>query len=483
MKRAAFYSLAVLLTLLLCPALSWGGAAVTFHDFRPGTFLPNDPLPHLDNKAMVAQFLDPGNAGLGQGIGYFLWREILTAISDQARAGVIIGRNEGGRPIVDMLRKEYHEAATQAARGLKSWIALWGVVEASGDEVFLKVYISILPDVKKAAPMLQLLSMEGSGKNKPIPNIALEMPRTLFSFSLQGFDRKKLFRRAIIARQQVLVREKPDRDAPIVARIKKDEALHMTDVEGVWLKVSTDNGKTGFVKMEDNSPVDIPGLTVTANVPGKIKVYQSPDKRSRLIAEKALQGEYAILNRRYIDRRGLWYCLDVDGVQGWVEGFTMTEKYSSPVVDFVAGMLRYGALNYKGAKSHFQRFVSLGEQYEKNVNLAFAYQMMGACQLKMGDQNPTAFEKAVVLTPYDPNAYALNGFAQIVLSGSLRKGLPSLEKALDLDDSNPQAQFLLTLAEQIVSHRVDERVRVAIRSDVDPAVIKGLRDKHPGLAQ
>ena len=152
MRRLA--SLLALATLLLAPAVAFGGDIVGFQPGRPAAPV----LPHTKLRAVVAEFLDPGNTGLGKSLAWLLWREILTAIADQAGAGVILARAPGGTRLVDLLQERYHESALEAAKGQAARMALWGVVEEEGGRLFVGTYLSILPDARNAELMLRLVT-------------------------------------------------------------------------------------------------------------------------------------------------------------------------------------------------------------------------------------------------------------------------------------------------------------------------------------
>lgn len=86
-----------LIVLLFARAgLAHGGAEVMpeFFDERART---PEVLRHVPLKATVAEFLDPGDTGLGKSLGYLLWRETLTAISDQRGAGLIVAEAPPGK--------------------------------------------------------------------------------------------------------------------------------------------------------------------------------------------------------------------------------------------------------------------------------------------------------------------------------------------------------------------------------------------------
>ena len=100
-----------------CSSFAHAGELVTTR-FKAGSQTGRVALPHLINKGVVTEFLDLNDTGIGKSVGYLVWREVLTAISDQARAGVIIAHPPGETRVVDMLKDNYHLAAVDIAKEL-----------------------------------------------------------------------------------------------------------------------------------------------------------------------------------------------------------------------------------------------------------------------------------------------------------------------------------------------------------------------------
>jgi hypothetical protein len=87
--KAFVAALYLFICLALCTPWAWAGDIVV-GSFAPGKAPGVERLAHVEVKGLVAEFFDPGDTGLGKSVAYLLWREILTAISDQAGAGVIL---------------------------------------------------------------------------------------------------------------------------------------------------------------------------------------------------------------------------------------------------------------------------------------------------------------------------------------------------------------------------------------------------------
>ena len=130
-------------SLVSCYSLAHAGAEV-MAEFRDERGRTPEVLAHVPLKAVVAEFLDPLDTGLGKSLGYLLWRETLTAISDQAGAGVIVAEAPPEERLVDMLKRDYHRAALRIAKHQRARMSLWGAVEAEAGEVFINTYLSVL---------------------------------------------------------------------------------------------------------------------------------------------------------------------------------------------------------------------------------------------------------------------------------------------------------------------------------------------------
>ena len=117
-------------------SLAHAGAMVVT-EFKAGSQKGREALSHLTNKGVVTEFLDLSNTGAGKSVGFLIWREILTAISDQAGAGVIIAHMAGEERVVDMLKANYHLAAVDIAKHQNSPMVLWGIAQETDDKIFI----------------------------------------------------------------------------------------------------------------------------------------------------------------------------------------------------------------------------------------------------------------------------------------------------------------------------------------------------------
>ena len=235
MKRRALCLLVAVFAGLLTPVHA--GMIIRFQDApeaRSDVVLANVPV-----KALIAEFLDPGNTGLGKSLGYLAWREILTAISDQAGAGVILARAPDARRLTDLLEQAYHEAAVRIAREQKAGMALWGAVNAAGGDVYVSTYLTILPEAAKIQPKLRLVG------EPPLPSgLEAGIERTNFNFPQIETTRTKLFQRAVVTRQEVVLRAAADASSAPVGRAPKAKSLEAVDMEKGWFKVRLADGNS-----------------------------------------------------------------------------------------------------------------------------------------------------------------------------------------------------------------------------------------------
>ena len=445
MKPAAVRLLALALACLL--PQGHAGEIIRFEagaQARTDVVLANVPV-----KALVTEFLDPGDTGAGKSVGYLLWREILTAISDQAGAGVILARAPGDQRLTDLLEQAYHDAAVRIARSQSSSMAVWGAVNADGQALYVSTYLSLLPEAAQLQLVLRL-----SAPGVP-PGLEAEITRTNFNFPLLETTRAQLFERRVVTRAQATARASADASGSAVARVPKGNALDAVDMDKGWFKVRLSDGRFAYL---DNSVVDVPPRTVEATrVAAALSNTPGGQRQKRV----TLDGSYRVLDMRYVEKKGLWYQLEVDGVNGWVPASLVRARFSLPVVHFVAGLYRYQFRRYEDARREFAQYVSAPDAGDDNPSFATAYQLLGASTLltksTVFEADPAAldlFSKAVAATPYDPTAYSLRALSSLALRRQAGGALTDLDRALQLDPTNATAARITdTLREQLTNPR------------------------------
>lgn len=430
---------------LLSPINSWAGGMIAF--FGPDDRRLPEKLSHLDNKALIVEFRDPEGSELGRDIALVLWREVLNAISDQKGAGVIVARRPKDRPIIDMEKGEYHEAAIRIAESQRTWAAVWGNVSKVKDKLFIESYLSLLPRAVQIKPLIQIYV-----RGHSIPELSVPMLRSLFSFKLAVIDFDGFFKRTLVTRKKVELHGEPDENASIVANIASGQAVQMLSMKKSWLKLRDKNGVSGYVRMVEDSPVNIPPSKIKGRG-NRIRLRTSPDTShsDNIYATINLTGEYTVLDQQYISGEGSWIKIDYKSEPVWVASWLVDSVYSMPMVELVAGLLRYQVNNYERAAQHFQRYIELSKNNERNVNLAAAHQLLGAALMKKGHAGAgkarKSFQAAAIITPFDPNAYVIQALASI--RGDIRNVLPQLNKALSLDKSNALARSLTNVLSDV----------------------------------
>lgn len=189
MKRLAWL-------LLAAAAFAARAGDITVTKFEPGAPLPKKVLEHVALKGVIAEFIDPERSELGKEIAYLLWREVLTAISDQKGAGVILARAPGNERLVDLLAQNYHEAAVRIAQGQGARMAVWGSVAESGGRVYVDTYLSLIGEAERNE-LLMRLTTRGADTG-----LVARIPRTRFNFAPAYVGRSGQRRWAIQFRPQ-----------------------------------------------------------------------------------------------------------------------------------------------------------------------------------------------------------------------------------------------------------------------------------------
>ena len=425
--------------LVLFASWAWAGDIVV-GSFAPGKAPGVEHLPHVEVKGLVTEFLDPGDTGLGKSVAYLLWREILTAISDQAGAGVILAHPPDNRRLTDLLRNDYHRAAVEIARSQRARLVLWGAVNESKDKIYVQNFLTLLPELIQDDLRLTLQLM-----GRPEQGFSVEIPRTRYNFAVVETSRPQLFERVIIARSSALVVERPSGASRELKRVVAGEALQSVDMEGAWFKVRFKDGSTGWI---ENMQVEVPPRAVYADSRG-VNVRHEP--AGPTVSRKVdLRGIYQVLDSRFIPGSGSWYRLDLPGGPGWIAAFLVEPQFSLPAVQFTAGLYRYQRRNFTEANKAFAAYLRRTSGAGERVNLAAAYQFYGAGTLMLKSPSPDDFrrgieamERASLLTPFDPAVYNLRALTRMAGTLKATGALEDLEEALKLDRFNAQSQSLL----------------------------------------
>lgn len=438
MKQSPHITILVLVTLIFCMAAAEAGEIIIY-EFKPGAPAAREVLAHVKVKGLVAELLDTADTGLGKSLGYLLWREVLTAISDQAGAGVILARPPGERRLTDLLKANYHQAALEIAEQQQARMLLWGAVDAAEDSVFISSYLTLMPDMIGADLALSL-DIEGT-------TFSAGNPRSRFNFTPVEVSRKDLFSRSVVTRTSVRIWTEPHAEAPAGPRIPKNTALTAVDMQGPWFKVQLPTDGIGYVHQ---GSIALPPLSITAD--SAVNVRSGPGTDSGRRFRIAPGDRFPVLDMRYREGHGTWYRIERNGEPGWVAAWVVRPRYSLPGVMFVAGLYRFQSRNYDEAARSFEIFLRNAESTESNVIRAAAFQLLGASRLA-GKKfegargfdalaHLSTFDQAVRLTPYDPAARNLRALGHLA-SGSLSDALTDLETSLELNRFNDTTYQLL----------------------------------------
>jgi uncharacterized protein YgiM (DUF1202 family) len=451
-----------------CSSFAYAGDLVTTQ-FRAGSQTGRVALPHLTNKGVVTEFLDLNDTGIGKSVGYLVWREVLTAISDQARAGVIIAHPPGETRVVDMLKDNYHLAAVDIAKHQKSPMVLWGIAEEGSDKILVSTHLSLIPEIQSSDLSLhaELRGMEARGWEA-------EITRTRFNFALVESRRGKLFNRPIITKTRTPLKAGPNKESRTIAVSEKGKLYQAVDMENEWFKVTFENSESAYLHIWE---VDVPPRHVeTERRRTNVRLRSGPGTDyAKIGTAKSFEGVFEVLDMRYRAKHGLWYQINFEGKPVWVWGGLVRPRFSFPAVHFMAGLYRFRARSFDKAFQEFERFTNFQEVEESNTSLATAYQLMGTSGLMSGGIHSSvsleAFSDAIKLTPYDPAAYNLRAVSRmgrgVPNQGRMDGILDDLNQALMLDRRNDRALDLLIRVGMLIERGKGEAVGEFFRINPD----------------
>lgn len=424
------------------------GEAITA--FQPGKPLPPEALRHVQVKAVVAEFLDPDRTSLGKEVSYLVWREILTAISDQSGAGVIIAHPPGQERLVDLLQRDYHEAAIAIAASQKARTAVWGAVSEDGDQVFVDTYLSLVGETPREELALRLhWGDPGRLKDVKDTGFAARLSRTRFNYPRVTTTREALFVRPLIAQGKAAIRAQLGAGATL-ATVAAGDLLQAVGMQGSWFRVRLASGREGWI---DSWNVHVPPRVVDARVSQPLR--SAPGSKANAATAQVAEGSaLAVLQSRYVTGQGLWYRVSTAQAQGWVPATQVYTRFSFPVVHFVAGLYRYQLGRYEDAVREFEQYTRADGVQADAPSLSSAYQMLGASHLMAGSARGAAeavdsqrlnraFDMAAKTTPFDPSVYTLRAVATLATRKSIYAALPDLAHALELDADNADARGVL----------------------------------------
>ena len=451
MRRNAAWMLVAALAL---PARGAQAGDQVMAEFKNARAVTPEVLRHVQNKGVVTEFLDPGDTGLGKSVSYLLWREMLTAISDQEGAGVIVAEAPPGERLVDLIEQDYHEAALRIAAHQQARLALWGAVDAEGDRLFVDTYLTVLTGgrasdlrLRLGAKLLAAPADEKSRIQEAASVFEARLARPRFGLATVEVARAELFERPLIAEGVLLVRERPAADAPVLLRAAAGSVLQAVDMKGGWFEVRLPDRRLGYLpagRQEGSRgtlvALRVPPKWVEANATGVV-LRGGPGRDAPAVGRRDLRGRFRVLDMRYRAAQGLWYRIALEPGDGWVAGFAVRPRFSVPAVHLMAGLYRYYAERFKDAAAEFRQFLEAPGVTESAANRAAAQQLLGASLLPAGETKPAwaAFTTAIELTPFDPDVYMVRSVACVGL-GRAETALDDVTRALELDPRNARAR-------------------------------------------
>ncbi|MEI6226961.1 MAG: SH3 domain-containing protein [Deltaproteobacteria bacterium] len=460
-------------------AVRAGGVVTAFQQGKP---LPKEVLTDVQLKSVVAEFLDPDRTELGREIAYVVWREILTAISDQKGAGVIIARAPEGVRLTDLLQADYHQAAIKVAESQRARMAVWGAVDEEGGRLLVDTYLSMVGDTRSAELAVKLLwGLPGDLKDS---GFTTRLSRTAFNFPRVSTTREALFVRPLTAQGKSSIRDRPV-DGAVIGSVADGDLLQADGMKGGWFRIRMKDGRQGFV---DAWKVYVPPTQVEAlRDPGggDLKLRGGIEANAQVVSRVPPASLLAVLQSRYTPGRGLWYRVRAPQGEGWVPATAVLARFSFPVVHFVAGLYRYQLGRYGDAAREFEEYVRSDGVAADPASLSSAYQMLAASRLMTGSfwggsgagATFKSVDEYIALaartTPFDPSVHSLAAVATIARTMSIGQALPSLERALELDSENADARALLRRMVVLLSPAPAGPISMAeslVRSEGTPAL-------------
>lgn len=426
---------------------SQAGEAVTA--FEPNKPPPAQVLANVPVKAVVAQFLDPDKSHLGKEIGYLIWREILTSVSDQRGAGVIMAHAPGEELLGDAQKARYHDAAIEIARSQEARMVLWGVVAEEADSVVLDSYVSLVGDVAREELTLRLNSSDRPGGKPNDTGFSAGLSRTRFNFPRIRITRQALFDRPLQVQTETPVYSEAGA-GNVLMRAAVNSSLHADGMQGAWFRLLLPDGGHGWV---DSKNVYVPPKQIDP-IADEV-LFETPEAAYGNGRKASAGANYPVSASKYFSKSGLWYRLSSDAGDGWVQAYRVRPHYSLPAVHFAAGLYRYQLGRYDLAAREFDQFTKLPASNDDPASLATGYELLSMSRLMEISRTRKAvsgtpmvnvigpLQKAESTTPYDPGVYTLSAVAQIALTNSVEPALTELARALALDSDDPGARDVL----------------------------------------
>lgn len=428
-----------LLTLVLGLVASTVSHAGDIVAFEPGKALPAAVLKNVPVKAVIAEFLDPDETGLGKELSYLLWREVLSAISDQAGAGVILARAPGEQRVTTLLGTSYHAAALKIAASQSARMAVWGALVEQGERISIDVFLSLLGDAPGAELALRLTANGGD------TGLVARIGRTKFNFAPVLLDQRTLFVRALVARANTLVRD-TKQDNKTIATLAAGTVLRAEGMRGRWFQVMLPDGRHGQV---DIASIELPPRSVQLPPGVALKTAPRDSAPTRATSEGASRPE--VLDMKQVNG-ATWYRLAAPSGEAWVPAWRVRAHFSLPAVHFIAGLYRYQLGRWDDAVREFEQFVRSPGVEADNLSLSTAYQLLGASRLMAASKANNLpgvkgweddYASALRQTPLDATVYTQRGLAELAVKKNIDAATGDFARALKIDATHGDARQAL----------------------------------------
>jgi hypothetical protein len=395
-------------------------------------------------KLVVVEFLDPKKTGLGKAIAALLFKDIFSAVLDQAGAAIVYAPAPASQRPAETAERDLHRAALRIGAEQQGRLVLWGSIEPVGDALILNTALTMLSAGEDPELVVQL-----TVTRQPVQDVAAEFPWTRFDLPPISIRRAELFNRlGVVGASGMALRAAPEASAAVLRSARPGEILQVRDMLDEWFVIS-DGGRQVYVDAKPRQDLATGVQLLPRRIAGSADdaLHGDSTERSAVLGRLDPQRVYAVLNRRVIDGQA-WYHIDAGGRRGWVMQARVAGLQDLAVTNLAVAALRYVFGNPGATDRELRRFLLRPETERTNVNTAGALQMLGVTLLRRGDLDAqgqsmalSLLDRAIEETPYDPAAYNLRAIARLGLQGGLA-AVDDLDAALALDPLNGRTRIL-----------------------------------------
>jgi SH3-like domain-containing protein len=452
-----------LLAGLLVAALSLAApvrAQVPAIGFERGLQRPGEGASSARSRLVVLEFQDPQRTGLGRGVAALVYKDLLTAIGEQADAVVVHPAAPIGQRLADLMDRDSHRAALRIAAENQGRVVIWGRIQALDDVLVIHTAVSLPSAVEDPELVLQI-----AVAGRRVQDVAAEIAWTRFDFAPVAIRRTQFFDRlAVAGGSGVQLRAAPESSAAVMRTARPGEILNLRDMRESWYVVA-DGARSLFV---DASPRQnlATGFQI---LPRRLVVTEEEiargdsNERAATIAKLEPQRAYTVLARRAPDGRP-WYQIDAGGRRGWVPQGRTIGILDLAAENFALAAHRILAGDAGGGERELRRFLMRPEGERSSAVSAAALQLLGTTLIRTPaathQQRAAALallDRAVEETPFDPSALNLRAVARLGVSGG-KAALDDIEAALALDPLNGRTRILAAALKRASDHGGDEAI-------------------------